>query len=203
MKRSRTAVLLAMGATPLLLSACNNEPDATRSGLYTSVEACTAATHDVATCSDAYLKAHQEAEAEAPHYATAATCEADFGLDQCIQRGSGQHSFYGPLMTGFFLSQMMHHGRAANGFNSAPAFRDRWNSWRRPADDKRPDNPAGGSYGGSGYAGGSYGGVYRSGTGRSMTRVSATPDRAITVSRGGFGRSGGSHGFHGFHGFGG
>jgi uncharacterized protein YgiB involved in biofilm formation len=211
MKRSRTAVLLAMGASPLLLAACHNEPDATRSGLYTSVEACTAATHDANTCADAYLKANKEAEAEAPRYASAETCEADFGQFQCIQRGTGSHSYFGPLMTGFMLSQLMHHGRAASGFDSAPAFRDRWDHWRRPAaDPRRDDNGAGGysgSYGG-GYAS-SYGGIYRSGSGRAMTAISSTPDhavtvsRAVTASRGGFGRSGSSRGFGGFHGFGG
>ncbi len=44
MKRSRTAALLLMGTAPILLTACNSDREASRQGLYTSVEACVAAT---------------------------------------------------------------------------------------------------------------------------------------------------------------
>lgn len=212
MKRSRTATLLLMGSAPLLLCACSHEPDSTRSGLYTSVEACTAATHDAATCSDAYLKANQRAEAEAPHYATVAECEADYGRDECIQRGTGGHGFFGPLMTGFMLAQAMQGASPVGAFQSAPAFRNRWNVWRHPAYDNQNNNPpngggyAGGSYAGSSYSGGYYGTGTRAAGGPPMETVSAAPDRAVTVSRattlsrGGFGRLGG--GRSSFHGFG-
>ena len=43
-------------------------------------------------------------------------------------------------------------------------------------------------------ADGGTGGVYRGGTGTAMVPISATPDRAVTVSRGGFGESAGSRG---------
>jgi uncharacterized protein YgiB involved in biofilm formation len=217
MKRSRTATLLLMGSAPLLLSACgSNEPDHTRSGLYTSVEACTAATHDVNTCSDAYLKAHQQAEAEAPAYASATACEADYGRDQCVQNNVNGHSFFGPLMAGFMLSQAMRGATPVGAFQSAPAFRNRWDVWRHPAYDNPLNNPpngggyASGGYVGGGYEGGSYSsGYYRGGTrgagGRPMEAVSAAPNRTVTVSRvstlsrGGFGRLGGSRSsFHGF-----
>ena len=55
MKRSRPAALLLMSATPLLLTACDD--DSTREGVYTSVETCTAQTHDAATCQQAFDKA--------------------------------------------------------------------------------------------------------------------------------------------------
>ena len=61
-------------------------------------------------------------------------CEASYGKEKCAERSDGNnHSFFGPLMTGFFLSQMMRNGVAANGFNSAPAFRDNNGGWQRPA----------------------------------------------------------------------
>lgn len=214
MKRSRTATLLLMGSAPLLLSACgSNEPDHTRSGLYTSVEACTAATHDVNTCSDAYLKAHQLAEAEAPAYTSATACEADYGADKCVQNNVNGHSFFGPLMAGFMLSQAMRGTTPIGAFQSAPAFRNRWDVWRHPKYDNPLNNlPNGGNnYAGSSYSsgyyssGGYYGGGARTASGRPMEDVSSAPNRTTTVSRvstlsrGGFGRLGGSRSsFHGF-----
>ena len=182
MKRSRTAALLLMGTAPLLLTACSSDSDATRQGLYTSVAACVAATNDSATCQQAYAKAEQNAASNGPRFDDRAQCEANYGAQQCVQRSdSSGHSFFGPLMTGFFLSQMLRNGSAVGGFNSAPAFRDSQGSWRRP-----DPNATGGSV----YAGG----AYRSGS-TAMVPVTATPDRAVTVSRGGFGESAGGRGF--------
>lgn len=187
MKRSRTATLLLMGSAPLLLTACNSDSEASRQGLYTSVESCVAATNDSATCKQAFAKAQQEATTEAPHYASRAECEANYGADKCVERSdNGNHSFFGPMMTGFFLSQMLRNGTAAGGFSSAPAFRDSQGGWRRP-------DPNGGAGSGGVYTGG----AYRGGTGSAMVPIDATPDRAVTVSRGGFGESAGSRGIGG------
>lgn len=177
MKRSRTAALLLMGTAPLLLTACDRNE--AREGLYTSVEACVAQTNDSSTCNQAFAKAEQEAVATAPRFANREECEASYGKEKCAERSDGNnHSFFGPLMTGFFLSQMMRNGVAANGFNSAPAFRDSTGGWQRPA------------------AGGASGGVYRGGAaGTGMVPINATPNRAVTTSRSGFGRSSGSRGF--------
>jgi uncharacterized protein YgiB involved in biofilm formation len=67
-------------------------------------------------------------------------------------------------------------GPLMNGFNSAPAFRDSNGGWQRPA-------------------AGAGGGVYRSGAGTAMVPLTATPNRAVTSSRSGFGRFGSSRGF--------
>ena len=179
MKRSRAAALLLMGSAPLLLTACNSDSEASRQGLYTSVEACVAATNDSATCKQAFAKAQQDATANAPRYASREQCEANYGADKCVERNDGNsHSFFGPMMTGFFLSQLMRNGAAMNGFNSAPAFRDSRGDWQRPAP-------------------GGAGGVYRAGTGTAMVPISAVPDRAPTISRGGFGESASGRGFGG------
>lgn len=172
MKRSRTAALLVMGAAPLLLTACNREE--MREGLYTSVDACVAATNDRQTCQEAMQQASTEAVATAPRYATREECIAAHGADQCEQRTQGSQSFFGPLMTGFLLSQMMRGGASA-GLAGAPAFRDSNGNWQRPA-----ATPAGGLYRPGALAGSS-----------AMAPVTATPNSAPTVSRGGFGSSSG------------
>jgi uncharacterized protein YgiB involved in biofilm formation len=178
MKRSKTAALLLMSAAPLLLTACDRSESASREGLYTSVEACVAQTNDSATCKQASDKAQQAAQSTAPRFANRETCEASYGKQQCAERNDGaSHSFFGPLMTGFFLSQMLRNGSPMNGFNSAPAFRDSNGGWQRPA------------------AGAGGGGVYRSGAGTAMVPLTATPNRAVTSSRSGFGRFGSSRGF--------
>ncbi len=185
MKRSRTAALWLMSAAPLLLTACDRSESASREGLYTSVEACVAQTNDSATCAQAFSKAKQDATATAPRFAKREECEASYGKEQCAERNDGaSHSFFGPLMTGFFLSQMLRNGSPMNGFNSAPAFRDSNGGWQRPAP------------GGAGMGAGT--GNYRPGTtGSAMVPVNTTANRAVTTSRAGFGRFGSSRGIGG------
>jgi uncharacterized protein YgiB involved in biofilm formation len=179
MKRSKTAALLLMSAAPLLLTACDRSESASREGLYTSVEACVSQTNDSSTCQQAFAKAQQEAVASAPRFVNRETCEANYGKEQCAERTDGtNHSFFGPLMTGFFLSQMLRNGSPMSGFNSSPAFRDSNGGWQRPA------------------AGGASGGVYRGATaGTGMVPINAAPNRAVTTSRSGFGKFGSSRGF--------
>lgn len=169
MKRSKTAALVMMGASPLLLTACNNET--TREGLFTSVEACVAQTNDSYNCRQAFEQASQQAETSSPRYASREECVAAHGAEQCEQRSDGSgHSFFMPFMTGFLMSQMLRGGQPA-GLAGAPAYRDRAGNWRRPA------AAAGG-------------GVYRGGIGSTaMAPVSARPNAAPTVTRGGFGAS--------------
>lgn len=183
MKRSKTAALLLMSAAPLLLTACDRNETASREGLYTSVEACVAKTNDSNSCREAFAKAETEATATAPRFTSREECEAQYGKEKCAERKEGGgHSFFGPLMTGFFISQMMRNGSPMGGLNSAPAFRDNAGNWQRPAP------------GGAGAAGA---GVYRGGARTAMVPVSATPDRALTTNRAGFGNSGSSRGVGG------
>ncbi|ANB19073.1 DUF1190 domain-containing protein [Dokdonella koreensis] len=168
MKRSRTAALLIMGASPLALTSCSQETQS--EGLYTSVEACIAQTNDSYTCQQAFDQATQQSEATAPRYASREECIAAHGADQCQQRSDGAgHSYFMPLMTGFLLGQMLRGGQTV-GLTGSPAFRDRAGNWQRPG-------PAAG------------GGVYRPGAAgaSAMVPVTAQPDRAPTVTRGGFG----------------
>jgi uncharacterized protein YgiB involved in biofilm formation len=180
MKRSRTAALLLMGSLPLCLTACGDD-EATREGLYTSVDACVAQTQDRPTCEQAFAKAKADADQNGPRFASRQECAASYDWDRCEERrDSGGHSFFGPLMTGFFLSQMLRNGSPTPGFTGGPAFRNATGQWQQPDPNDRRNS-------GSGVGAGGYS-SYSSGS-RAMVPVSATPDRAVTVSRGGFGSS--------------
>lgn len=173
LKRSKTTALLLMGTAPLLFSACQRDaPVQVQEGLYTSVESCAQAVGDTATCRIAFEQARLQAADTAPQYSSRAACEAEFAAEECVeQKTSTGHSFVGPLMAGFFLSQMMNNNRAGaaaaagqRNAQAAPAFRDNRQGWLRPSGAP-----------GAGRAG--------------MAPVSMTPDRAVTANRGGFGRS--------------
>ncbi|HET8763862.1 MAG TPA: DUF1190 domain-containing protein, partial [Rhodanobacter sp.] len=207
MKRSRTAGLILMGTAPLLLSACSHEPDAVRSGLYTSVDACVAAGNDRSTCTDAYVSAYHESKAAAPAFTTEGECEARYGPSGCIVRSEGGHSLFMPMMAGFMLAQAMRGSQATGAFRSAAAFRDPVRGWSQaPWMDQGKQPPANGSpaAGGGGNGGGGY---FRGTSGAAsnpLTAVDTTPDRAsttrvsgaqartgwMTASRGGFGSGG-------------
>ncbi|AVY65119.1 DUF1190 domain-containing protein [Xanthomonas translucens] len=174
MKRSKKAALLLMGTAPLLFTACAPEAKP-QEGLYTSVEACAAQTHDIGTCREAFKQAQQQAAAQGPKYASREQCAQEYSAERCVeQRDSQGHSFIGPLMTGVFLSQMLN-GNRMSGLNAAPAYQDRQSQWQRPATGA-----------GHGAAASSLHGN------RTMTHIGATPHRAVTVSRGGFGSSSGA-----------
>ena len=185
MKRSRKTALVLMGSAPLLLVACARQPDVqTSEGLFTSVEACTEQTMNLSMCRQAFDEA--QADAIAPRYASVAECEAEFGDGQCATRQQAGGSFVGPMMAGFFLSQMMNNrgaamapgaapaaataGRApaaagsAGAARTAPAFLSNQSGWLRPQ-----PGPGGTT---------------------ALARTDLQPDRAPTVRRGGFGRSG-------------
>lgn len=212
MKRSRTARLILMGSAPLLLTACSHAPDAVRSGLYTSVDACVAAGNDRSTCTDAYVSAYHESKATAPMFATEGECEARYGPSGCTERSEGSHNSFMPMMAGFMLAQAMRGSSATGAFRSAAAFRDPAHGWSQaPWMDQGKQQPNQ-----SPTAGGGTGGGYYGGASGSLKPVDAAPDRAattkvsgaqaragwMTASRSGFGSSSAARGM-GFHGFGG
>lgn len=175
MKRSRKTALLLMGTAPLLLAACQRE-EQVQEGLFTSVQACAEQTQDIDSCRKAAAQAQAQAADSAPQYASREDCERDYPANQCAQQHtSAGHSFIGPMMAGFFMSRMLGGGAAGLAPQSAPAWRDRNDQWGRAT------APSG--TGGLNTAS-------RIGTGRAgLAPVTAVPDRAVTVSRGGFGGS--------------
>ena len=176
MKRSRTTALLLMSAAPLLFTACQKE-DAVQvqEGLYTSVEACSEATGDPSACRTAFAAAQQQAADAAPKYASKEECAKEYPAEQCVQQTtSAGGSFIGPMMMGFFMSQMLNSGRGAVAAPPAaqPAFKDKANGWAKPA-----PGGTGGLNTGSGIGAGKAG----------LAPVTSQPNRAVTASRGGFG----------------
>lgn len=183
MKRSRKTALVLMGSAPLLLVACAQQPEVqTSEGLFTSVEACASETMNPGMCREAFEAAQAQADEVAPRYATREACEAEFGEGQCATRQHAGGSFVGPMMAGFVLSQMMG-GRgaamapgaaptagaapaaaAAGAARGTPAFLSNQSGWLRP--QAGPGGTA------------------------ALARTGLQPDRAPTVSRGGFGRAG-------------
>jgi len=178
MKRSRTTALLLMSAAPLLFTACQKEPEVkVQEGLYTSVEACTEATGDPSSCRNAFAEAQKQAADAAPKYASKEACEKDYKPEQCVQQHtSAGTSFIGPMMMGFFMSQMLSNrgGLAPQAPASAPAYQDKNAGWARPA-----PGGTGGLNTASGIGAGKAG----------LAPVTSEPNRAVTASRGGFGNT--------------
>ena len=177
MKRSRTTALLLMSAAPLLFTACAKEETVqVQEGLYTSVQACTEATGDPSSCRNAFAAAQQQSADAAPKYADKAACEADYKPEQCVQQTtSAGTSFIGPMMMGFFMSQMLSNrgGLAPQQAPAAtPAYQDKNAGWARSA-----PGGSGGMNTASGIGAGKAG----------LAPVSAEPNRATTASRSGFG----------------
>jgi len=180
MKRSRTTALLLMSTAPLLFTACQKEESVqVQEGLYTSVEACSEATGDPSACRTAFAAAQQQAADAAPKYASKEECAKEYPAEQCVQQHtSAGTSFIGPMMMGFFMSQMLNGGRAgavAAPPAAQPAFKDNANGWAKPAG-------TGGMTTASGIGAGKAG----------LAPVSSEPNRAVTASRGGFGARSGS-----------
>jgi len=177
MKRSRTTALLLMSAAPLLFTACQKEEQVqVQEGLYTSVEACTEATGDPSSCRNAFAAAQQQSADAAPKYASKEACEADYKPEQCVeQRTSAGTSFIGPMMMGFFMSQMLNNNRAGLAQRApaaAPAYQDKAAGWARPA-----PGGSGGLNTASGIGAGKAG----------LAPVTTQPNRAVTATRSGFG----------------
>jgi len=181
MKRSRTLTLVLMAPAPLMLAGCDNAPEEQlRKGFYTDVAACVADGNAADVCQRAHDAADKTNTTNAPKFKTKEECIAEFG-DLCRERAvatSGSEAgFWSPLMTGFLISQLLSSGRPSY-LDASPIYRLRSGQYAQ-YDDNR------GGYGGGGY--GSYSSGGSTSTARSYHPVDVTPNRAVTVSRSGFG----------------
>jgi len=173
MKRSRRLALIAIGQMPVLLAGCAEE-EKLRQGFYTSIEACRSDGNSAEVC-DKALKAAADAHANAsPKYASREQCVQDYG-DLCTERAQGG-GVWMPLMAGFMLSQMLGANRSPAYVDANPVYRDRAGRYNERFCD-RSDVGCGSSSGGAGY------GAWR------QRPVDIAPNRAITTTRAGFGRS--------------
>jgi uncharacterized protein YgiB involved in biofilm formation len=171
MKRSRALTLVLMAPVPVLLAGCDDAPaDMTKKGFYTDIAACEkdGNAHDV--CQRAMDSANQAHATNAPKFKTKEECIAEFG-DLCHEH-EHESGLWGPLMTGFLLSQLFSPGRPVQYIDSYPIYRTRTGGYMQY-------DP--------GYSSGSGGYVSYGSSVRSYHSVSVTPNRSVTASRSGFG----------------
>ena len=173
MKRSQTVRLLLMGAAPVLLTACESQEDAV---LYKDVTECVASarlTED--QCKAAFDHAKSEHERVAPRYTSGSDCETDFGSGKCQQVNQGAGIQWIPVMAAYALG---YYAGRPNYYQSQPLYYSR------------------SSYGNTGGYINSGGQPVAQTIG--ATKVSrsaiATPTRAVTMSRSGFGSSSSARG---------
>lgn len=186
--RSRTLHVSGLMATAgFTLVACEqNIPTEVRPEpaiAYTSLADCQAADDMTdAQCQTAFDEAKAETARNGPRYATQAECEGQWGPDQCQPLNHAGGSFFGPLVTGFVVGQMLSGG----GYRgSAPLYRDR---------DGQYSNGHGGGYISRDYRTGrtvANGREYDAVARQAPTRVQS---RTTVVSRGGFGGGGRAYG---------
>jgi len=192
MRRSKSVVLTSLMATGgLSLSACDAGPPTDSAWLssppgasapgpvgaqeYPSLQACRQADEvSDAECDTAFARA----VAETPRYADRVSCEANYGVDQCVpQNHSVGGSVFIPLLSGFVV------GQALNSFGSHGYYGAQYH---------RRDETYASSGGYSGGSGGSGGGrdYVRGRTYSAVDAPARAQSRSAIVSRGGFGGSG-------------
>jgi len=111
-KNSGSRQLVKVTVKPLALAAlaalvgCSQKEEAV---LVNSVEDCLATTDFTEDqCNTAYQQAVDEANRTAPKYQDAATCEQEFGPNQCQRSSSG---FFMPFMAGYLMSSALDFNR--------------------------------------------------------------------------------------------
>lgn len=179
-KRSSNLRLTLMAvALPAGLVACDSEPTGV---VLNSIEDCRSQQVDVAQCEAAYREAEAKHAQVAPRFEDPVQCQADFGSCEVVQK-EGRTS-YVPPMGGFLLGYALGGGFSNAGYRGvaggAPLYRD---------------------YRGGGYINAGGDAVSRQ-TGPVTGRRGsiATPQRAITVSRAGFGSRAAARGAFGSRG---
>jgi uncharacterized protein YgiB involved in biofilm formation len=165
MKRSRALTLVLIAQTPVLLAGCDQAPpeQLTRKGFYTDIAACEKDGNAADVCQRAFNNAAQANNTNAPKFKTREECIAEFG-EMCQPR-QNESGFWSPLMTGFLLSQLLSPGRSVSYLDAYPIYRTRTGQFTQ-------------------YTGYGSGGGYSS---SSYHPVDIAPNRAVTVSRSGFG----------------
>ncbi|MET0808887.1 MAG: DUF1190 domain-containing protein [Pseudoxanthomonas sp.] len=182
MKRSRNLRLTLMAvALPAGLVACDaGEPTGV---VLNSLADCSAQQVDVAQCETAYNQAVAEHQRVAPRFDDAVQCQQDFGKCEAVQE-EGRTS-YVPPMGGFLLGYALAGGFGNSGTRGiaggAPLYRDYRGQYLNPNGQAVSRQP---------------------GTVTGKRGSIATPARAITVSRAGFGSSSAARSSFGSRGFG-
>lgn len=166
MKRTNAITLALIGA--LAISGCAEEKKEPTT--YANVAECVADGINTTVCQDSFNEAKKVTEQNAPKFASADQCAAQFG--SCQQSSGG---WFMPAVMGYMVGSMMNGGSRAP---ATPIYIDR---------DRRPQAAS--------FVGGAYRPTAAAPTYTARAQARATAARASTSSRGGFGgRSGGSYG---------
>ena len=171
MKRSKSIGLLMMGASAIVLTAC--EEQQVDAMVFESIQQCYADGNLTREQCEAEYKAAQTAHVRAaPKYTSAEDCKADFGEGNCEEapmKTTSGGSVFMPLMMGYMMGSMM--GGARSGINAQPLYRSASDPKSfRTADNKNVGNKIG-----------------RTQIARSASAAPSVKTR--TTSRGGFGSS--------------
>lgn len=137
MKRSKkTALILMMPATTLLLAGCGEEPE--QALVFNNPTECSQSLLvSNESCVNEYERAQALHPQVAPKYVTRQECEADFGNGQCEtapQQTTSGGGLFMPMMMGYMMGSMMNRGAAnfqqpaagaASGVASQPLYKSR------------------------------------------------------------------------------
>jgi uncharacterized protein YgiB involved in biofilm formation len=103
MKRSRAVALLSMGASALVLAACESSDAPVETMSFATIEECVADGRlGNLACEDAFYAARDGYEAAYPKFADKAGCEDMAGEGECEEdRPNSRNSSWRPMMIGF------------------------------------------------------------------------------------------------------
>lgn len=116
MKRSKSLKLALMGASVLVLTACD-QPDET-AAIFENIDECASYEgFELEQCRTDWETAEVEHVRTAPKYTDVADCQADFGEAQCEkapQQTSSGGSVFMPMMMGYMMGSMLSGGGRSN-----------------------------------------------------------------------------------------
>jgi uncharacterized protein YgiB involved in biofilm formation len=200
MKRSRSITLtIFSAATAASLAGCDQTPPDTATQ-FDTVEQCVAAGNAADTCKLGFDKALETHVENSPRYADQGSCEAAVDVDRCVQTQVRQKdgswaSVFIPAMAGYMIGRAMSQGGRSDrgyyggGYYGAPVYRSRLdpNSYRGLSS-------SGGGLSRLGGAGSTS--VSRPSSGVPRVTMPSRPSNVgtTTISRGGFGGTGGGFG---------
>ncbi len=176
MKRwSSISIAMLTSVSVIALSAC--EEPTVDAAVFEGLQEClNNPDMDPDQCRDSFSAARSQHASVAPKYSSKEDCQADFGAERCEEapyRTSGGGSVFMPLMMGYMMGSMIG-GRS--GIAAQPLYRSAGDSKSfRTADNKNVGSKTGRTK------------VARSAASRPSVKSS-------TMSRGGFGKSGGRFG---------
>lgn len=104
MKRSRYVALFSMGASALVLAACEDPNEIVPVKAYSSVAECVADGFAQAQCNASFVAAENAYEQAYPKYESKAECEVNAGPESCeLDRPSSRDGSWRPSMLGFMM----------------------------------------------------------------------------------------------------